>query len=139
MTRSAYLQNLALVAVATLLLAIALYLFFGGRWFSFYGWAAAALFGTVALSRVLRARFTAQGLSRWPRLLFAVPGSLASLVQIGFWLAFFNGGPSANMLGPGRTLVLAEIGPWLVPALCVLLLVGTLLVARGLRAGVRTR
>lgn len=131
MTRTAFVRNIALVAATTAAFAVVAYIAFGPRWFSYYGWAGAGLCGAIALSRVLRARYTTQGLSRWPRLLFTVPAVVAALVQIGFWIAFFNGGPSANMLAPGRTLVLAEIGPWLPVALTGLLTVGTLLVARG--------
>ncbi len=135
MPRNRFLLSLVGIAALTAFVAMALHLAFGPRWFSYYGWAAASLVATLALSRILRARFKAQGFSRWPRYLFTLPATLAALVQIGFWVAFFNGGPSANMLGPARSLLLAEIGPWLTPALAGVLLTGTLLIARGLLPG----
>lgn len=131
MTQAQYFRRLMILIVLAVGLAALLYIGFGPHLFSFYGWAAVGLVIAIALSRTLRSRYTAQGVSRWPRLLFLIPAALTCLIQIGYWLAFFNLGASGVLLGPPRLMLLNEIGFLLLPALALLLLIAAYLVWRG--------
>lgn len=115
MQRDSYLKNLASLAAATLILGVALFLGPGPRWFSFYGLATLVLVALPLLAAILMRRYRQIGLKRWPVILAILPAILAALVQIGFWLAFFEGGPATVPLSAVRSLV----QPLLDPALLV--------------------
>lgn len=91
--------------VAVAISAAVMRLVLGGQWFSLYGWAATVLLLLVPLGRAL----LQSSRRRWPVwVLIAVTG-LAALIQIGFWLFFFHGGPSGLFLGIGRSMVLPHL------------------------------
>lgn len=126
-------MRLALITGLTLALAGGLYVGLGPQAFSFYGIAAAGLFASLTLSWTLRQRYTAQGISRWPRLLLTIPAVFAAVVQIGFWLSFFNLGSVGIMMGAMRGSVMHEAGIILDAALALLLLVAAALIWRGFK------
>ncbi|MEO1205534.1 MAG: hypothetical protein AAFV45_04315 [Pseudomonadota bacterium] len=133
MTRPRYIMRLITIAGLTGLVAAAFYIIWGAQLFSFYGWATAALVGSIMLSRTLYQRYTALGKSRWPRLLFVIPAVIACIVQIVYWLAFFNLGGVGIMLGQARLLILHDVGFVLQPAFIALLLLAAYLIWRGSR------
>lgn len=132
-SRANFAKDLLVIGAVFGGLAAGLYAILGPQLFSFYGWAASAAVGALGLSRALRRRFLDQGLSRWPRLLFLIPALLTCIIQIGYWLAFFHLGGLGRMLGQVRLMLLPELGVGFWVLLSVLLLIATLLVARGLR------
>ncbi|MDX2258737.1 MAG: hypothetical protein NW205_07425 [Hyphomicrobiaceae bacterium] len=131
MTASSFVMATGLSIAAAALLGLALLIGLGERWFEFYGAAITLVTFTVLLSVLLWRRFGAVGLSRWPILGVAAPAILAGLVQAGFWLAYFEGGPAFAGLGIARGMVLDWI-ELLVPLLAVGIACGAAaLIARG--------
>ncbi|MGD9785215.1 MAG: hypothetical protein AB7E80_05655 [Hyphomicrobiaceae bacterium] len=92
------------IITAGILLAIALRLAFGGRWFSFYGPATAVLATLPALSWRVSAEHRGRGWRRWPIWLLALTTAFVAGAQIAFWLTFFHGGGFGLGIGLGRTL-----------------------------------
>lgn len=95
---------LAGITAAALLIAVLLHMLAGPRWFSFYGTATITVLALPPFATVLHHRATAQQRRRWPIwLLFSITLAVA-LLQIGFWLAFFHGGPAGAELGIVRSM-----------------------------------
>ena len=126
-----FLSNLLALAAATLVLAIALYFGAGTRWFGFYGPATLALVSLPVLGWMLHRRYSDLSLSRWPIFAVLLPVGLAALVQIGFWVAFFNSGPGGIMFAAGRGMVMPMIEPVLPVAAVIMTALIAWLVARG--------
>lgn len=105
MNRQDFLYRLGIVVGSSMLLAACLWLGFGKRWFSFYGWATVALTTVPFVTALLWKRLPKTGHSRWWSLLFAVPVLAASLLQIAFWNLFFTQGVADPMLGVAREML----------------------------------
>lgn len=120
MSAQNYRSNLIWLAVAIAIAGLALRFGLGTRWFGFYGPATLALIATLWLTVIIFQRYPAMGLRRWPTLIVILPIIAISLVQIGFWAAYFNTGPQGIGLGLGRTMAIGYIDaalPFLVATL----------------------
>jgi hypothetical protein len=109
MTHRDFLYRLAITLAAGLLLAGAMRLGLGERWFDFYGWATVLLATAVAVTVLLWRRLPLVGVSRWWGLLVGVPAAVAAAVQIGFWVMFFRTGGTNPTLGVAREMVLPAL------------------------------
>jgi len=109
MQKRPYDLKLIMLAVASLVLGIVLYIAAGPSWFSFYGLATVTLVALPVLAFILFRAFRELELSRWPVIAILLPPLLAALVQIGFWLAFFEGGPGAVPLAAARAMILPHL------------------------------
>jgi uncharacterized membrane protein YhaH (DUF805 family) len=109
MTYRDFLGRLGRIAFLAIVLAAALRLGLGSRWFEFYGWATVVLAAVPFVTRLLWKRLPEVGRSRWWSLLFALPITLAAIIQIVFWLLFFSQGGTNPMFGVVREMV----RPWL--------------------------
>ncbi|KUO56343.1 MAG: hypothetical protein APF80_15265 [Alphaproteobacteria bacterium BRH_c36] len=126
-----YLTRILSLAAAVILLALALHLGGGPRWFGFYGPATLTLTTIPFLGWILFRRYRKLSLSRWPIVAALLPAAIAALVQIGFWLAFFTSGPDGITLAVGRSMVLPIIAPALPILIAIMAAVTAWLVVRG--------
>ncbi|MBL8565855.1 MAG: hypothetical protein JNM89_09070 [Hyphomicrobiaceae bacterium] len=107
---------LAAIAAGALLVAVALRLGLGARWFSFYGFATVTLAVISPTAVLVLRRLKASGRRRWPAALLIAATALAAVTQIVFWLVFFHGGNLGFMLGVGRSMLRGHLEaalPWL--------------------------
>jgi len=114
MKQQTFLATCAVIAAAAITLAAGLWMLLGSAWFSFYGWANVLLVSVIAFSVALWKRYRSKRFSRWPILLFAIPGIAISVVQIGFWTVFFSTGSQGLPLGFARALMRPFLDPALV-------------------------
>ncbi|MBU1211464.1 MAG: hypothetical protein KJ587_09355 [Alphaproteobacteria bacterium] len=126
-----YLTHILSLAAAVMVLALALRLGGGTRWFGFYGLATLTLATIPFLGWILFRRYRNLSLSRWPIVAALLPAAIAALVQIGFWLAFFTSGPDGISLALGRSMVLPIIAPALPILVVVMAAASGWLVIRG--------
>lgn len=123
MTQRDFLTAIARVLVAGALLALALRVGLGVRWFSFYGWATVALATVPFVTPLLWRRLAANGRSRWWTLAYAVPVLVLAGIQIGYWAMFFATGATNPSLGIVREMlrpIMDLIAPWATAALILL-------------------
>ncbi|MFN3868433.1 MAG: hypothetical protein ACK4MF_05135 [Hyphomicrobiaceae bacterium] len=104
-------RRFAAIAIATALIAVALRLGLGARWFSFYGAASVAIVALAPVTAVLLSRAGRQQRRRWPIWSLAAVTLAIALSQIGFWLFFFYGGPAGLGVGIGRAMSRHLIDP----------------------------
>lgn len=131
MKKRPYLWNILALALATIVLGTILHVAAGPRWFSFFGVATLALISLPILGFILFRRYRQLSFRRWPIVAILLPAVIAALVQIGFWIAFFESGSNGVMLAAGRSMVLPLIEPYLPYAAGVLALLTAWLIARG--------
>ncbi len=130
MKRQAFLVTCAFIAAASITLAAMLWLTFGARWFSLYGWAIVGLTIVIPLSVILWSRARTCRQARWPIVVFALPAISICVVQIGYWLAFFSSGTQGIPLGLGRAIARPYIDQALIAATVILGAYGIWLVLR---------
>lgn len=106
MSRARFLRNLWPLAIAAVVLEVGLYLAMGQRWFSFYGHAVTALLLVLPLGWLFLTRFRTLGLSRWWPGIFLALVSLAAIVQIAYWTAFFSSSRHFAVLAMARSMAL---------------------------------
>ena len=134
MTRSKFVINLIILVIATLILAGILWGILGGaQGFSFYGLATCALVALPVLAYLLVKRANILSQSRWPILLVTTLTIMLALVQIGYWLAFFNLDLQALPLAIGRAMMPPTVMQILAWSPLVLSLFLAWFIARALR------
>jgi uncharacterized membrane protein YhaH (DUF805 family) len=135
MTHRDFLYRLAGTLAAGLLLAGAMRLGLGARWFDFYGWATVLLATAVAVTVLLWRRLPLVGASRWWSLLAGVPAVVGAVIQIGFWVMFFRTGGSNPTLGVAREMVLPTLDAALPFIIAIWLAISAGLITKAGRPG----
>ena len=109
-SQDAYVFQIKAAAIASLLITALLYLLTSARWFSFYGWAVALLAATIMFAYPLLKRLRDLGRNRAWALLFIVPAALIGIIQIAYWLAFFQFGTATPVPGVAREMFWIHAG-----------------------------
>ncbi|MEQ1578086.1 MAG: hypothetical protein ABL894_10570 [Hyphomicrobium sp.] len=110
LSRETYLSRLRVATGISLAVAGIVYVLAPARWFSFYGWAVILLVAVTLFAHPLLQRLKDLGQNRAWALAFIVPGALAGLLQIGFWLVFFVLGPRNPVPGIAREMFWINAG-----------------------------
>lgn len=117
---TAFLVELAKIIVAAALLGAILRVGLGPRWFSFYGYAAIVLAMLVPLSRLVLGRFGKRRIWKWLAAVIIGATAAAAVVQIGYWMAFFNLVDTGTILGVGRSMIKEILDPFATIAMAAL-------------------
>ncbi|MEQ8825933.1 MAG: hypothetical protein RIC14_16325 [Filomicrobium sp.] len=131
MNTPTYLRSLTITAIVIAVIAAALFIGFGARWFSYYGWAIAVLLGVFGLGTIVLKRYRALGLRRWPVIMWFIIVAIGAIIQAGFWYAFFNSGSTGLTLAAGRSFVMPLLEPVLMPVFALAAALSAWIIARG--------
>lgn len=130
MDRKQYLVWLAICIVVFAGVSVGISAVMDHQFFTLYGYAIAALVALPLLAATLRNRTKALGFRHLPNILLISMIGLAACLQIGFWLAFLNGGEQTLILGYARQTLSGAIGDYFPIALGSFCILGLWIIGR---------